>query len=268
MIPLPPAFAGARLIPLGDGLCNRSYRLQLAGRDYFLRLAGPESGWLGIDRRQELAALQLAATAGLAPRLIHAEPERGLLIQAWIPQPVWTPARARSPDGLRRLARLAARLHRLPLPPARLDLAARLAAYLAAIERVDPRLPPLYRQIQARLADLPPQAPVFCHNDLHAGNLLGRRPWVVDWEYAAGGEAAFELAGIWRHGGLDERRARQLLAGYRAAGGDCPFERVRQMLPVVDLMTLLWAQVLAERSGRPAIQALASRKLAQLCATG
>ena len=160
------------------------------------------------------------------------------------------------------------RLHRLPLPTGRLDLAARLSIYLLAIERVDPRLPPLYRQIQDRLADLSVQAPVFCHNDLHAGNLLGHRPWVVDWEYAAGGDAAFELAGIWRHCGLDESRARLLLAGYRAAGGDCPPERVRQMLPVVDLMTLLWTQVLAERSGRPAVQALASRLLAQLYATG
>ena len=213
VITLPPAFAGAQLIPLGEGWSNRSFKLRLGERDYFLRLAGPESDWLGIDRGQELAALQLAEAAGLAPPLIHAEPERGLLIQAWIPQPVWTPARARSPDGVRRLARLSARLQRLPLPPGRLDLAARLSTYLSAIKRVDPRLPPLYRQIQDRLADLSVQAPVFCHNDLHAGNLLGSRPWVVDWEYAAGGDAAFELAVIWRHCGLDESRARLLLAG-------------------------------------------------------
>ena len=104
VITLPPAFAGAQLFTLGDGWSNRSFRLRLDGRDYFLRLPGSESDWLGIDRHQELAALRLAVTAGLAPPLIHAEPERGLLIQTWIPQPVWTPARARSPDGLRRLA--------------------------------------------------------------------------------------------------------------------------------------------------------------------
>ncbi len=247
MIALPPAFAGGRLFPLRGGLCNHSYRLRLKGRDYFLRLAGAESDGLGIDRQQELEALRLAAAAGLAPPLMHAEPGRGLLIQAWIPEPVWTPARARSPDGLRCLARLAARLHRLTPPAGHLDLAARLSAYLGALSAPAPEWIARCRQLQARLAALAPQAPVFCHNDLHAGNLLGRRPWLLDWEYAACGDAAFELAGICLSGRLDAQRAAQLLAAYRAAGGECSPERVRQMLPVADFMTRLWTRLLAER---------------------
>ncbi len=65
-------------------------------------------------------------------------------------------------------------------------------------------------------------AVVACHNDLLAANFVGgaERTWIVDWEYAGMGDAAFDLANFAVNNRLDEEGDAELLAAYGDADPD------------------------------------------------
>ncbi|HHQ4639644.1 TPA: phosphotransferase family protein, partial [Aeromonas hydrophila] len=98
-----------------------------------------------------------------------------------------------------------------------------------------------------------------CHHDLNPANLLGSRPWVIDWEYGAAGHPGFEVASIQRtHGWQDaQREALEQTYCERAGGpvGPRGFQS-RAFLPWVDYIGLLWALLMAEQQPGPDYQAL------------
>ncbi|WP_116472780.1 choline kinase family protein [Zobellella maritima] len=233
---LPAAFDG-KLTPLAGGLTNRSWRLDTGNGSYWLRLGCPRPEWLGIDRQRELIAHRTAANAGLAPAIRFAEPTRGILVLDWLDEPSWSYL---EPAAAATLAGVLARLHGLSpsLPP--LELRGQLARYLSRLRRLPAEIAAVLPLFERPALNLP-FTPVFCHNDLSGTNLLGPRPWLIDWEYAAMGDAAFELAVVWDGFGLDEQGGRRLVERYAEAGGDISLARVRARLPWVQLITALWA---------------------------
>lgn len=242
---LPASWRG-RLTPLAGGHTNRCYRLDTKAQRYWLRLGCPAPARLGIDRHTELRAHGLAAGAGLAPAIRYANPETGLLVLDWLDEPDWRSA----PGELAALMPRVAQLHALDaggLPA--LNLARRAGHYLAQLAEPPPWLAALLAPFE-RPALNPAFVPVLCHCDLTAGNLLGPRPWLLDWEYAALADPAFELAVIADDRGLDEAGCQALLGHYRAAGGEVSLARLRARLPWVQLLTLLWALVQHQRSGK------------------
>ncbi|WMC12393.1 phosphotransferase [Oceanimonas pelagia] len=241
---LPAALRG-RLTPLAGGHTNRCYRLDTEQASYWLRLGRARPQELGIHREHELLAHRVAAGAGLAPAIRYAHPETGLLVLDWLDEPDWR----RAPGELAALMAKVARLHGLDgTGLATLNLAQRAGHYLARLET-----PPSW--LRALLAEFdrpelnPAFVPALCHCDLTAGNLLGPRPWLVDWEYAALADPAFELAVIADDQGLDDAGCRELLALYLRAGGSMSLARLRARLPWVHLLTLLWALVQHRHSG-------------------
>lgn len=245
-------FAGADYRQLSQTPLARCYQMRHQGQDYFVRQAIGSHQFLGIDHYKVQRLQRLAAEAGLAPALHYVNPHSGLFVSQWVDDANWT-QQPEAPSGLAdALGRLLARLHALPLDglpreALRLDVGLRLQHYLSRICRRDPRITPCYQQIQQQLSLMPAVPLVVCHHDLHPGNLLGKAPWLVDWEYAALGDPAFELALCWVTNDFDLVAGTQLLAAYVAAGGRVEAERVAGLLPVARLLTLLWGQLLWEK---------------------
>ncbi|NCB57028.1 MAG: hypothetical protein EOM46_05865 [Gammaproteobacteria bacterium] len=239
---LPAPYDQADVTLLGQGLTNRAYRLQLQGKRYFWRqgIAQPET--LFIDRQQERQALSIAEAAGLHPQIHYHSADGQQLVLAWCNEPSWSPAYFSSSAGISLLGQLVARVHTLPARLKALDLADYLQRFINSL----PSLPADLRRhvccLQMMLKALPARPLVLCHNDINPANLLGTKPWLIDWEYAAMGDAAFELAVICRAGQFNDSQLRQLVVTYRSAGGDCDAARVMQMLPVVDMVSLLWCE--------------------------
>lgn len=248
---LPAPFQAGVPIPLNEGLTNQAFRLELPGDTCFLRVGTPYSVRLGIDRHRELQLLRLATEQGLSPAIRFADTEQNLLICDWVIGGPQTVTEWQSPPGLAQLGRLLGTIHGMTVPAFTLDLVAHLRFYLERICHRDPRLTRWFAAAVQRLQALPPVRQVFCHNDLHPGNLLGERPWVVDWEYAAVGDPGFELAGVVRNFCLNSAQTATLLQHYQAAGGECSQARIAAMLPIVDLTTALWANVYWEASNQP-----------------
>ncbi len=254
---LPPPWRSGRLEPLASGLTNCNYRLRLpSGRSHFLRQGHPDPVRLGIDRATEWQLYQGPwAGTGLAlpsQRSRHWPDAAGLVRRAEL---AGGAAPAALQPGL--LAGVLTRLHRLPVPSVVMAVRAHSAGYRARLARVSAWLPALERGLLASRE--PADCWLPCHHDLNPANLLGSRPWVIDWEYGAAGHPGFEVASIQRTHNWQDAQREALEQSYceRAVGpvGPRGFQS-RAFLPWVDYIGLLWALLMAEQQPGPDYQAL------------
>ncbi|MEW7867013.1 choline/ethanolamine kinase family protein [Aeromonas diversa] len=239
---LPAPWCDAAVDAVAGGLTNRNLRLRAAdGRRAFLRIGHPSPEHLGIDRHQEWRLYQQAAQAGLAPPCLFADPGRGVLLLEWCDEPSWAERPPSQAEAISALAHLLAGLHRLPVPEVSMAVRPHARRYRRQLFTVPDWLSALERPLLASRE--PAGALRACHHDLNPANLLGPRPWVVDWEYGAAGHPGFELASILRTHGWCEERGDELEACYLAGGGACSELTFRPFLPWVDYIALLWALV-------------------------
>jgi len=283
------SLADAALEPLHGGLSNHAWRAEQGGCSWFVRLGGPESATLGVDRESERTLLVAAAAAGLAPPLVACDPSNGLLVTRFIAGGPWQREDAHE---LRNIARIAERIRVLhAIEPAaavrRLDFAAQARNLEAQLRVVALRPAPEpagsdSTSDTAGLADAPGEAMrratgaafdllasrqprlVPCHNDLHHLNLLddGTRLWIVDWEYGGVGDPAFDLASFACQHELGAAGRNALLAAY-GASAEIPASTLDAACTVFDYVQWLWYMLWAARNPDSAEYASRARALAQ-----
>lgn len=250
MIPDPVAAIAAELglrnpevTLLSGGLSNRSWRLRDAKQDLVLRQSGATAGQLGADRPSEIAMLGIAAGAGLAPQLVLARPDDGLLVTRYVDGQVLTRMGVGRSTMLVRIGAWFARLHALAPPQgvAAIDFGERAAGYLGKLRAQAPS--PFAAELELRLAakrnSLPsPRRIAACHHDLHHLNLVeqGVALIALDWEYAGPGDPAADLAACICYHDLDPKQIDALLAGY---GGGSQALRAR-LVPLCWIFDCLW----------------------------
>jgi thiamine kinase len=124
---------------------------------------------------------------------------------------------------------------------------AHAAGYRARLARIPSWLPALERSLLASCEPNDCWRP--CHHDLNPANLLGSKPWVIDWEYGAAGHPGFELASIQRTHEWPAERRDELEAHYLQAlpRHQWPDFQSEAFLPWVDYIGLLWALLMAEQ---------------------
>src|SRR5687767_6924553 len=87
VFPLIPGLEGKPVTvePLAGGLTNRNFLLCVGDKNYVLRMAGADTGLLGIDRGREILCQRAAAAAGVAPDVVAYLPEHGVLVKEYAP---------------------------------------------------------------------------------------------------------------------------------------------------------------------------------------
>jgi thiamine kinase len=234
--------AGVRLEALAGGLDNQSWRVTSAVGDWVVRRAGSRDQRFGINRVAERQAQAAAAALGLAPPIVYAEPDRGILVSERVAGQVWTRADARSAAGIQALGARLGQMHAASPPRAvrRVNVHDVLAHYLEL--RGVPPGPVARQDVGARLrwalATYRPAPPALCHNDLHHLNMIGDAPLMfVDWEYAGVGDPTFEVAAVVGYHDYDAEQRHALLVAH---GGDFKPVHVTQMCLVFDCLHALW----------------------------
>jgi thiamine kinase-like enzyme len=229
---------------VSGGAINRTIRVTSVGVDWAVRLAGPGDDALLVSRVGERDAQAAAAALGFAPAVVYADPALGVLVSQWLPAANASAALFDSEAGLSRLARRVRDLHDSPLPaglrPIDADSVARdyLSAASAGSGPVSRRL--LQDAVQRSESRRRSERPAFCHNDLHALNVLdGENLWFIDWEYAGCGDPLFELAGIIGYHNLSPRQSAALLASY----GGVEVAEITPWLMLFDAVHALWLDV-------------------------
>ena len=236
----------SRIEPLGGGITNRNFRVDLDGEQVVLRIGGKDAEALGIDRRAEHAASVAAAGLGVAPEVVaFVEPE-GYLVTRYVPGAPVAADRLRDRDMIGGLARIFRRIHNSSVVPSRFDPFRVVEAYRATAAAHGHSSLPAYDRAKP-IADMierliPPHPEVFCHNDLLNANFIADengRIWIVDWEYAGMGDRFFDLANFSVNHDFTEADDAALLASY----GVEDERSLVQMRFMSDFREAMWAIV-------------------------
>jgi aminoglycoside phosphotransferase (APT) family kinase protein len=241
----------AEIRALGGGLSARSYLVTAGARRHVLRLPVASAvAWL--DLAAEVRATRAAAAADLAPAVIAADIDAGLLLTEYCAAP-WSTGFAREPESVAAAARLLRSLHGLSVELPVYSTRGFALAYLGSL--ADPKARPLSAEEKRWAAELstlaaefdtahPPTA--FCHNDLAAANILGDRSAarLIDFEYAGRGAPLLDLASLAGMNGFAESQRRQLLESYYGTPATAPTMReLVRAIRIVRLLAYFWGRV-------------------------
>jgi aminoglycoside phosphotransferase (APT) family kinase protein len=198
------------------------YRVDAAGQAFVLKISG-EGESLAAWRRK-LHIQQLAANAGLAPRVIHVDEAQRAVVSVFVVDrsfPAFYGDPRTREAALAQLGRTVRRLHELPLPPEADSKDPRefLAALWSGLVESFP-LPAFVGDAVRRVLteEAPPRerAWVLSHNDVNPTNLVydGENLLLLDWETAGPNDPFFDLAVLSVFLRMDEGTCQRLLAAY------------------------------------------------------
>jgi thiamine kinase-like enzyme len=239
--------------PLEGGVTNRNFLVRFAGEDVVVRLPGKDTELLEIDRAGEKAAGEMAAGAGIGPKVVALLDDPPCLVTEFV---VGEPMRAeelREPEALAEVAAALRTLHsceeRLPVEFSAFRIvetyAARMAARGAEVPSSYEWAAAAAHRIEAVLVG-PEHEPAPCHNDLLSGNFIGSAQGVriIDWEYAGMNDRYFDLGNFAVNNELDEGQEAELLAAYfGSAASGCRIASLRLMRFMSDFREAMWGAV-------------------------
>jgi aminoglycoside phosphotransferase (APT) family kinase protein len=201
------------------------YRVEAAGQTLVLKISG--EGEPLADWRRGLHIRQLAAAAGLAPRVVHADEARRAVVSAFVVDRSF-PALYGDPRtreaALAQLGRTLRRVHELPLPPDAdakdpRELLAAVWSGLAGSFAVPSFVGDAVGRVLAEEVPAGERALVLSHNDVNPTNLLydGESLLLLDWETAGPNDPFYDLAAIAVFLLMDDETCKRLLAAYDGA---------------------------------------------------
>ena len=244
-------------------MTNRNWRVTAGDDDFVLRAPGASSQRY-LSRVQEFHNAAVAAALGIAPPLIYADPKSGVTLQAFLADAgALTPDDFARPEIARKIGALLARLHRsgrafegvmqaFPIIDTYLALAAD-----DRLRRLRARAEPIREAMAAEPAALVPS-----HIDPNPANFLLRDDGellLIDWEYSAMCDPAWDLAAIGMEGQIDH-------AAFAEGYGAMPSERrLWLMRAALHLVAGSWTTAeIAGGNTAPGLDALLERFLSGL----
>ncbi len=233
--------------PLAGGYNNRSYKVTADDHHFVLRLASDASQNDVRNFTMEHEIHTAAATAGIAPVIVYARPEYGLLLSEFLPGRTWQHSDLLNDRNLHAIAALLRKVHELP----------RCGQMFPAIEAAEAYGKKLAEQnadhaTAALCIDIVASGPkvtdaTCCHNDVVAGNIVGDNPpRLIDWEYARDNDPLFDLASLIGWHDMHGRRVDVLLQAYTDNVTAALRDRLEQRMRQFDALQWLW---LAARGG-------------------
>lgn len=179
------------LEPITLGASALSYRIEIAGRPYLLRLESSRRDDVR-DPHRSYACMQAAAEAGIAPAVRHADAAAAVAIMDYVPHRPMADFLRMGPNVARDLGNLIARLQAIPAFPRDTDyptVVGRLLDLLRGSGLFAPGLLDRHHEGFKLIREAYPwdsASLVSSHNDLNPANILfdGERLWLVDWETA------------------------------------------------------------------------------------
>lgn len=236
---------------IAGGLTNRSWLVTAGDRRYVLRLdAGPAKA-LGLDRHTELAVHRNAAAAGLAPPIVHADPDAGVLVYEYLPGAVWDSAALADPAGMEALGALLRAVHALPRSGVSFDAPAIAHRYRAALDAGSARR--VDADACVRAVERAPRRTDYacCHNDIVASNIVGAESLkLLDWEYACDNDPFYDLAALVGYHRLDRATTDALLAAWTGRPAGESRDRLDARLAEYAALERLWFAVMGIEKAR------------------
>ena len=198
-----------------QGLTGESWRIDGVGITLLARQHSAEKRALGVSRRREARVLRRCAP-GLGP-WVFAQNNQWFILE-WLEGDVVTDTEFAALNQRGELAAMAAELHRRPLSGYRLDLRRQFRRYWQQLDRRRLTLTGCACSVILRSALPRPLRTAPLHMDIHPGNLLatGEGLRLIDWEYAADGDVALDIAALFRGNGWSAGQQQRFCSTTRA----------------------------------------------------
>jgi thiamine kinase-like enzyme len=248
-----PHWAGAsdlKVTPLGGGITNSNFRIDVDGEAFVLRIAGADTELLGINREYEYAANLAAGKLGIAPEVFYFIRPEGYLVTRFITGRPILPDEISQPDKIQRVMEVVHKIHSMPEVPGAFDVFRVVTDYSEIARRYQVAFPQnfdwLIERMQAaeKALNTHPHPRCPCHNDLLNANFLTNdQLYILDWEYAGMGDAFFDLANFSDHHQLTDEQDRWLLKCYFEEVTPSQWAHLKIMKIMSDLREATWALV-------------------------
>lgn len=241
-----------RLIqPLSGGLTNTNFRVEVDGVPYFVRIPGPKTELLAVDRKNEVYNTKAAAASGVGPRVIFHLSEYDVMVLEFIFGETMSKDKLQAPGMPTRMARSIRMLHAGPRFLTDFNMFRLTEYYLAICRQVDATIPdrypermPAIYQIEKAFAVRPlPSVP--CNNDLLGENYIddGQLLRLIDYEYSGNNDPCFELGNTCQEMGFDETRIQEMCAAYFGKATPSRLARMKLNMIMSDVGWGLWAAI-------------------------
>jgi aminoglycoside phosphotransferase (APT) family kinase protein len=261
----------AEIARLPGGSVNRSYRVRTPAGRFVLRYSPAPDAWLACDRSVERALHSLAAQAGLAPRIVAADPHDRWLVTELVEGAVWTDASFARVECLEVLGDTLRRLHAIA-PPAvgRLDLLGALTAYARRLDAQGSSLAGYLEQAAMawQLSGAPDRPVAVLHHDLHGSNLIDSPQGLVliDWECAVVNDPLLDVACVLSY--FEPARAHAKVLLHRSGLGTVTARQLAAAVWLFDLHTWLWYRERRSRMAPTPAEVAAEARLGAVVAQG
>lgn len=236
---------------LTGGLTNMNYKVSVDGSLYFVRIPGPSTDLLAVDRKNEYHNTKAAAETGVGPKIHYYLPEFDVMVLEFIQGETMSNEKLNAPGMPARIAHSLKLLHKGPrflidfnmfrLTEFYLDICDQHAITIP--EGYPERMPTVTRIEKAM--SVHSLATVPCNNDLLAENYIddGNLLRLIDYEYSGNNDPCFELGNTCQELGYDEQRIHELCTAY--FGDDFPGLIARMKLNMImsDVGWALWAAI-------------------------
>ena len=237
--------------PLPSGVHNRAFRIDTREGCFVLRLQPDgRAAILGANRQREAALHAAAATHGLAPGVVYADPGGQCLVTEYVAGRRWSADDMQDPAALERLGHLLRTLHAIDPPrvaPLRID--ALIRQHCRRLARAFPAERAALRRLVADCAaqleaiGSSRRRPAIVHNDLHHSNIIdGPRLVLIDWEYAGVGDPLFDLACVLAYYPESQKMAAMLLE-WSGLAACATVAMLRTSAALFRTLSDLWARV-------------------------
>lgn len=248
-----PQWAGAsdlKATPLGGGITNRNFRIDVGGEAFVLRIAGADTELLGINREYEYAANLAAGKLGIAPEVFYFIRPEGYLVTRFITGRPILPEEICQPENIRRVMDVVRKIHSMPEIPGNFNVFRIVSDYSEIARSYQVTFPKSFNwtiermQAAEKALNTHPLTPCPCHNDLLNANFLTNgQLYVLDWEYAGMGDVFFDLANFSDHHKLADEQDRWLLKCYFEEVTPSQWAHLKIMKIMSDLREATWALV-------------------------
>ncbi len=250
-----PDWAGksVAVAPLGGGLTNAIYRVDVDGVPFVVRVPGADTDLLAVDRANEYHNTRAAAEAGVCPSVAHFLADANVMVLDFVRGETQTVASLQRPGMPTRVAQALKQLHAGPRFHHDFNMFRLTEHYLRIVEERAIRIPDGYRYYLPKVARIEaaftrrPLPTVPCHNDLLAGNYLddGPKLWLIDFEYSGNNDPTFELGNTCQELQYDDARVAELCVAYFGATDPDRLARIRLNMILSDVGWTLWAAIQA-----------------------
>ncbi len=239
---------------LNGAKTNEVYLIELDGERQVLRLEGLNSTLLGINRPLELHIQQLASAAGLAPKVIFSDVERGIMLTEYIDGRGWSHNDILCSNTSHQLTQLVADIQVLPAVESATGPFYWVTQYRQGLQnrgaeddaRLLEVLALFHEEIEPVLRKEGSERQWMGHSDLVAENLifdLKGNLFALDWEYAGLRHPLFDLATVVENHDLTECASAALLTQFCETSGEYvthEFEQLHSQRLLVKYLNVLW----------------------------